>query len=75
MKGYVAVREGTGGVLRDGTTNHPALDFDAPPVLTAATVGDPDPKDDDGELPDIKNDPVPEDDAAVDHEPPVDPGG
>ncbi len=35
-----------------------------------------DPKDaDDGELPDIKNDPVPEDDAAVDHEPPQNPGG
>ena len=30
----VLVRKDSGGVFPDGTTNHPAIDFDAPPVLT-----------------------------------------
>jgi hypothetical protein len=32
--GYVIVRKDTGGVLPDGTTNDPPIDFDALPVLT-----------------------------------------
>lgn len=39
-RGLTVVREGTGGVFPDGTTNHPPIDFGSKPTATVVREGE-----------------------------------